>query len=81
MDRGTLADQLRDLHIELLIEQVYEMDDEDIIEHFITCEDCGNNLVTEKQLEKIIDESEDASGFLDTCWETHDKNYNAYKFN
>lgn len=81
MDIEDLAEQLRDLHIEMFIEHVMEMDDEEIIEHFITCEECEKHLVDDKQLDRIINESEDAHEFLDTCWETHEKNYDAYKYN
>jgi hypothetical protein len=44
-----------------------EISDDDLIDSYITCPDCGGKQVNEKQLEAAIREARDAEDFFALC--------------
>jgi uncharacterized protein Yka (UPF0111/DUF47 family) len=81
MDKNILASELREIQIDAMIEHIMAESDDEIIDEFITCDECMDKLVSKKELNKIIEEVDDIEEFLDRCEESHKKKLDSYKYN
>jgi hypothetical protein len=70
MTKNELASQLRQRQLErgLVPEWMVEMlDDDDIIDSYVTCAECGVKQAEGEELERIIAKSHCAEDFFDSC--------------
>ncbi len=70
MNKKVLAEELREIQItfgEVPVEIIKSLSDDDIIDSCITCSECGEKLIDQRTLKKIIFKSCDADDFFRLC--------------
>ena len=80
MEKNQLAQELRQRQYGAgLVERrlIDELSDDDIIDSYITCSQCGAKQVTERNLEIAIARAKSASHFLELCDQLADVGYKA----
>ncbi len=70
MNKKLLAEELRERQIafgEVPVEIIKSLSDDDIIDSYITCSDCGEKIVDQRTLKRIIFKSRDVDDFFRLC--------------
>ncbi len=70
MNKKVLAEELRERQIafgEVSVEIIKSLSDDDIIDSYITCSDCGEKIVDQRTLKRIIFKSRDVNDFFRLC--------------